>query len=136
MVCPSLKKTIRILLIDDHRIVRAGLRMLIENQPELSVVGEAGSGEEALAIADREQPDIILLDLDLGGRDSLEFLPQLTTAAPEARVIVLTGLRDSDEHRRAIRLGASGIVLKDQACELLIKAIAKVHAGEAWIDRS
>ncbi len=127
---------IRILLIDDHALVRAGLVTLIEHRPGLTVVGEAASRSEALAIAAREQPDVILLDLDLGGENSLDFLPTLLAAAPTARVILLTGMRDPEVHRRAVRLGAMGVVLKDQATEVLIKAIERVHAGEVWLDRS
>ena len=127
---------IRILIVDDHVIVRAGLRMLIENHEGLTVVGEAGTGTDALAITAREQPDIILLDLDIGGESGLDFLRDLLAAAPEARVLVLTGVRDPESHRRAVHLGAMGLVFKDKAAEVLIKAVEKVHAGEVWLDRS
>lgn len=127
---------IRILLIDDHVMMRAGLRMLIESQPGFTVIGEAAERNGALALATREQPDLILLDLDLGDSNGLDFLPELRTAAPQARVLVLTALRDPEAHRRAVRLGAVGVLLKEKAPEVLLQAIEKVHAGEAWIDRS
>src|SRR5574341_20447 len=127
---------IRILLIDDHAIVRAGLRMLLKNQRNFIVVGEAGSRDEALEIATREQPDIILLDLDLGGVSGLDFLPQLFAAASAARVIVLTGVQDTAAYQQAIHLGAMGVALKEEVPETLIKAIEKVHAGEMWLTRS
>lgn len=127
---------IRILVIDDHAIVRAGLRMLIDNHDRMIVVGEAGTRVDALDIAAREQPDIILLDLDIAGESGLDFLRELLTKAAKARVLVLTGLRDAESHRRAVHLGAMGLVLKDKAAEILIKAIEKVHAGEVWLDRS
>lgn len=125
---------IRLLLVEDHGIVRAGLRMLIESQPELALVGEAANRVEALALASREQPDVILLDLDLDGEIMLDNISALLAAANQARVVVLTGMRDPEIHRRAVRLGAVGLVLKDHAAEVLLRAIARVHAGEAWLE--
>jgi DNA-binding NarL/FixJ family response regulator len=132
----SISAPIRILLIDDHTIMRAGLRMLIENHDGMIVVGEAGTRAEGLAIATREQPDIVLLDLDMGAESGLDFMPHLLAAAPNARVVILTGLRDTEAHRRAVHLGAIGLVFKEKAAEVLIKAIEKVHGGEVWLDRS
>ena len=128
-------KPIRIVIVDDHVIVRAGLRMLIENHGGLTVVGEAGTGVDALAVTEKEQPDIILLDLDIGGESGLDFLRELLVSAPRTRVLVLTGVRDPEAHKRAVHLGAMGLVFKDKAAEVLIKAIEKVHAGEVWLDR-
>src|SRR5262245_51493849 len=100
--------TIRVLLIDDHVVMRMGLRMLSEPQPGLSVVGEATDRDAAILSAAREQPDIILLDLDLGGDSGLDILSELRSVAKGARVIVLTGIRNPAEHRQAVRLGATG----------------------------
>lgn len=125
---------IRVLMVDDHAIVRAGLRMLIESRAGLAVAGEANNHGDALAIAAREQPDIILLDLDLGPDYGLDGLPEFLTAAPGARVIILTGQRDPEVHAAAVRLGAMGVVLKGQSAEVLVSAIEKVHAGGAWLD--
>ncbi len=124
---------IRILLVDDHAVVRAGLRMLIESRPGFTVIGEAANGSEAQTVATREQPDIILLDYDLGPDNGLDVLPKLL-AATQARVILLTGMRDSDIHVQAVRVGAMGVVLKDEAADVLVNAIEKVHRGEAWLD--
>jgi len=124
---------IRVLLVDDHAVVRAGLRMLIESQPDLVVIGEAASRAEALQIAVREQPDIVLLDLDLGRDTGLDVLTDLPDAARDARVLLLTGVRDPEQHHRAILLGAMGVVPKEQAAEDLLTAIEKVHAGEVWL---
>ena len=136
MPAPGTKLTIiRILLIDDHAVIRWGLRLLIEDQPGLKVVGEASGRADALALAEREQPDIILLDLSLPGTDGIDLIPELHEAAKEARILVLTGVLDSEAHTRAMRLGAVGVVLKEKAPEVLIKAIVKVHAGEVWLDR-
>lgn len=128
--------TVRILLVDDHALVRAGLRILIESQPDLSVVGEADDGMTALSLAAAEQPDVILLDLDLNGRKGGDLIPDLLAVCPAVRVLVLTGLRDTEEHRRAVQLGAVGLVRKEVAAEVLVKAIEKVHSGEVWLDRS
>jgi DNA-binding NarL/FixJ family response regulator len=132
----SEKERIRILIIDDHAIVRAGLSMLIESQPGMIVVGEVGNRADALAVVAREQPDIILLDLDINGESSLDFMREMIESADGTRVLILTGVRDEALHRRAIRLGAMGLVLKDKAADVLIKAIERVYAGEVWLDRS
>jgi DNA-binding NarL/FixJ family response regulator len=124
---------IRIVIVDDHAVVRTGLSLLIERHSGLTVVGEAANRADALAVAAREQPDIILLDLDLRGESGLDLLPELCNAVAGVRVIVLTGMPDSEKHRKAVRLGAMGLVLKEHADEVLIKAIEKVHAGEIWI---
>jgi DNA-binding NarL/FixJ family response regulator len=129
-------RPIRILIVDDHAVVRAGLRMLIEHDESMKVVGMAGNRSEALTLAKQSRPDIIILDIVLGDDDGLAFLPELCETSSKSRVIILTGLRSVDAHRQAIRRGAMGIVLKDHAAELLLKAIAKVHQGEVWIDRS
>src|SRR5690348_14909803 len=111
--------------------MRAGLNMLMEQRHNLNIIAEAETPESALELAAQEQPDIVLLDLDLAGASSLDFLPDLIARAPEARVIIFTGMRDNELHRRAIMLGARGVVLKAQAAEVLLKAIEKVHDGEA-----
>ncbi len=125
---------IRILIVDDHKVVRQALRMFIEKNPHMLVVGEAGDHGEALALVNRERPDIILLELLLNGSSGLEFLAELNSCGRSVRVIVLTGVREPEAHRQAIRLGAVGLVMKDQPAEVLLRAIEKVHAGEAWLD--
>jgi len=127
---------IRILLIDDHQVVRAGLKLIIQSRPGMTIVGEAGTRDEALALTASQQPDIILLDLDLGGESGVALISELIAYASEARIIVLTGLRDPEIQRQAVLLGAVGIVPKEKAAEALIDAIERVHAGEAWLDPS
>ena len=131
-----LPQPVRILLIDDHAILRAGVRMLIETRPHFRVVAEAASSEQALAEASREQPDVILLDLDLGEQDGLSLLPKLLQVAGDARVLVLTGVHASEWHRKAVSLGAMGVVSKEQVTEKLLEAIEEVSAGEFWVDHS
>ena len=127
---------IRIIIVDDHAVIRTGLRMLIEQDQTMKVVAMVGTTAEALEQAMLEQPDIIILDLVLGDEDGLSFLPELREKVPGSRVLILTGVQNPDSHRSAIRLGAMGIVLKEHAADLLLKAIRKVHEGEVWIDRS
>jgi DNA-binding NarL/FixJ family response regulator len=124
------------MIIDDHAVVRAGLRMLIENNPRMRVVAMASSASEALDLLARESVDLILLDLDLGKENGLTFVQELRAANNGARILILTGLRDPAAHRQAVKLGAMGVVVKDQAAEVLIKAIEKVNAGEIWLDRA
>lgn len=125
-----------VLIVDDHTVLRASLRSLLERQGGMMVVGDAGNGAEALEIASREQPEVILLDLCLRDESGLDLIPPLLQAAEEARILVLTGVHDQTEHRRAVRLGASGVIGKDAPPALLIKAIERVNAGELWLNRS
>lgn len=127
---------IRILLVDKHALVRAGLSLVIGGHPEFHVVGEADDPSDALELARQEQPEIILFEFDQDQGMSLEFIPQLLDAAQKARLLLVTGERDVQVHQRAAQLGAMGVVLKDQQTDVLIKAIVKVNAGEAWFDRS
>jgi two-component system, NarL family, nitrate/nitrite response regulator NarL len=127
---------IRVLLIDDHALVRTVLRLLLERHPRMTVVGEAAQRADALALAAREQPDIILLDLDLDGESGLSLLPELLAGANGTRVILVTGVRAPEEYYRAVRLGAMGLVRKEQAADVLLQAIEKVHAGEPWLEPS
>ena len=126
---------IRVLVIDDHEIFCAGLSLLLEQEPGINVVAEARNKNEALEAA-RSRPDVILLDLDLGSDSGLELVPELMKAAPQARILVLTGVLDPSVHLRAVCLGAIGVVLKLEAARILTKAIRKVHAGEAWLNRT
>ena len=129
-------RPITIMIVDDHVVIRSGLRMLIEHDQRMKVVAQAGNRTEALERAMIEKPDVIVLDLLLGDEDGLSFLPELCEASPGSRVLVLTGVQNPDAHRRAIRRGAMGIVLKEHAADQLLKAILKVNQGEVWIERS
>lgn len=123
----------RILLADDHAILRAGLRLLIDKQPGLTVVGEAGDGREALAQTRALQPDLILLDLNMPELDGLSALPLLKEAAPACRVLILTMLDDADHLRAALQAGAAGYVLKKAVDSELINAIQAVLRGETYV---
>lgn len=127
---------IRVILVDDHAIIRDGLRMIIENDAEVEVVGEASSIKDALDLVASEKPDIILLDLDLGKESSLDFMQEIYDAAENTQILILTGVIDEIKHKRAMQNGARGILLKNQSGTILLKAIKKVHQGEAWVDRT
>jgi len=123
----------RILLVDDHAVLRAGLRRLLEDQPDLTVAGEAGVAAEAIELAGRLQPDVILLDLGMPGLGGLEALPRLRQAAPEARLLVLTMHDDEGYVRQALHSGAAGYVLKKAADHELLSAIRAVLRGEVYV---
>lgn len=124
---------VRILVIDDHAILRAGLRLLIENQPDLVVVGEAGSGEEAIKQVGQLKPDVILLDINMPDLDGISALPSLKELAPSSKVLVLTMHDDAVYLREALEAGASGYVLKRAVDTELILAIQAVLRGETYI---
>lgn len=128
--------SIRIVIVDNHLVMRAGLKMLIDHQPDMNVVGQAANRQEALALARSQLPNLILLDIELGEENGLDFLTELSQSVRGVRILILTGLRDSESHRHAARLGAAGVVLKEHTADVLLKAIKKVHAGELWLDRS
>jgi DNA-binding NarL/FixJ family response regulator len=113
-----------------------GICALIEKQPSMKVVGEAVNCAEALSLAASKEPDLVLLDIDLGNENGLDFLAELREMDTQIRVLILTQIKDLATHRRAAKLGAAGLVLKDQSADVLLKAIEKVHEGEAWLDRS
>jgi len=131
----SASNQLRILIVDDQLMVRTGLGKLLEDAG-MEVVGMAGSRAEAIAAAAREKPDVILLELEVDGEDSLRFVPEIREAASNARVLILTGLKKQEGHQRAVQAGAVGVVFKNQEPEVLIKAVRKVHAGEVWLDRA
>jgi NarL family two-component system response regulator LiaR len=131
----AISKSIRILLISEHALMRAGLRLLLEHRPGLRVIAEARPGAEALAAATREPADVILLDLDHGGNGGLTLVPELLGTTPGARMLLLTALRDPQIHLHAVRLGVMGVVLKDGPPAELWQAIEQVAMGEVWMGR-
>src|SRR5512147_1720618 len=125
---------IRIVVADDHPIFRDGLCKLLALEEDFEVVAQASDGREVLDVLQQYEPDILLLDLKMPGLDGLATLQRLQAARNRTRVIVLTASDDKNEFVQAMKLGTSGIVLKQTATELLIKSIRKVHAGEIWLD--
>ena len=128
------KSKIRIVVADDHPIFRDGLCRLLALEDDFEVVAQAQDGRQVLDVLQQFEPDILLLDLKMPGLDGLATLQRLQIAKNKTRVIVLTASDDKNEFVQAMKLGTSGIVLKQTATELLIKSIRKVHAGEIWLD--
>ncbi len=124
----------RILIIEDEEIVREGLSLLVGHQPGFRVVGLASTIKDALAIAEREQPEVALLDIKLGDEDGIECLPRMQAVSPNTRVLILTGLSDIETHYAAVSQGAMGIVRKIEGPETLVNAIRKALAGEVWLN--
>ena len=125
---------IRIVVADDHPIFRDGLCKLLALEEDFEVVAQASDGRQVLEVLQQYAPDILLLDLKMPGLDGLATLQRLQAIKNKTRVIVLTASDDKNEFVQAMKLGTSGIVLKQTATDLLIKSIRKVHAGEIWLD--
>ena len=131
---PKDRSSIRVLVADDHAIFRDGLRKLLNSDQEITIVGEAQNGEEAIKLVAKLKPDVLLLDLRMPEKDGLAVLEEINFDTIPTRVVVLTAAEDDRDVIRAMRLGARGVVLKQSATELLIKSIHRVHAGEIWLD--
>jgi len=128
------KTRIRVVIADDHPIFRDGLRKLLSLEDDFDVVGEARDGNEVLEIVRQGEPDVLLLDLRMPGMDGLTVLQNLKTSGCRTKIIILTASEDKNEFVQAMKLGCSGIVLKQTATELLYKSIRKVNSGEIWLD--
>jgi DNA-binding NarL/FixJ family response regulator len=125
---------IRVVIADDHPIVRDGLRKLLSIEKDIDVVGEAADGQQLLDHMDEWLPDVILLDLRMPNTDGLTALQTLNSTNNPAKVIILTASEDKNEFVQAMKLGCAGIVLKQTSADLIVKSIRKVHAGEIWLD--
>ena len=126
---------IRILIVDDHPVVCSGLTSMLSAQTGIEVVGSAASGEEALAIVQRDRPDIMLLDLRMPGMDGIGVLKALGRTEHATRVVVLTSFEKEEDIYRAIRAGAQGYLLKDTTESEMVAAISVVHSGKRYIPR-
>jgi two-component system response regulator NreC len=127
---------VRVLLADDHAVLRSGLRLLLTSQNEYDVVGEASSGTETLSLAEQLQPDLILLDLSMPALDGLDALPTLRKLVPSAHILILTMHDDPQYLRQALKHGASGYVLKKAADAELLSAMRAVLRGEVYVHPS
>lgn len=123
----------RIVLADDHAVLRAGLRVLLNAEPDINVVGEAGDGEEALRAIAQFQPDIIVLDLMMPNVKGLDIIEQISKSYPHTRVLVLTMHADTQYIRHVVKAGGAGYVLKSSADTELIKAIRVVASGGSYL---
>jgi DNA-binding NarL/FixJ family response regulator len=125
---------IRVLIVDDHAVVREGLRAFLELQDGIEVAGEAADGEEAIAAAARLRPDVVLMDLVMPRQDGLAAMRELRERVPSARVIVLTSFLDDDKLLPALRAGAAGYLLKNAQPQEVARAVRTASAGEALLD--
>ena len=124
---------IRVALVDDHTIVREGLKKILALESDISVDAEAGSAEQALIIAREHPPDVLLLDISLPGRSGLDVLYDLKSSAPGMGILVLTMHPEQLLAVRSLRAGASGYLNKDAAADELVKAVRRIHAGGRYI---
>jgi len=127
---------IRVLIVDDHAIVRKGTRALLATERDIEVVGEADNGAEAVALAQTLHPSVILMDLVMPRMDGIEATRQITSRQPEVRILVLTSFAADDKVFPAIKAGALGYLLKDSGPEELVQAIRQVHRGEPSLEPS
>jgi len=128
---------IRLVLIDEHVLSRAGIQAILSSRPGFDIVGEAEIGSDAVALVEREQPDVVLMNLGpKGNKSSLDVVPQILMASEESRVLILMESQDPEMQHKAVCLGAIGVITMDKPPEILVKAIERIHAGEVWLDRS
>jgi two-component system, NarL family, response regulator NreC len=126
-------KKIRILLADDHAMVRQGFRMILAAQPDMEIVGEAGNGREAVALAGELQPDVVVMDVAMPELNGIEATRRITTASPRTRVLALSMYKDSVYVREILRAGARGFLLKDAIDRDLLSAVRSVATGEGYL---
>jgi two-component system nitrate/nitrite response regulator NarL len=126
---------IRIIVLEKFEIFRKGICLLLSQQKNFKIVSDAGAWDQALTTIQREQPDIVIVGLDPEDSEEIELLPEIFNAAESARILVISEATDREFHRKAVRLGASGVLSKDKSTEMLVKAIACVNEGEVWLDR-
>jgi two-component system response regulator NreC len=131
----SIRKT-RILLADDHTVVRKGIRMILSAQPDLEVVAEAKNGLEAVAEAERTQPDVVIMDVNMEGLNGIEGARRIGDVCPRARVLALSMHRDAVYVREMLRAGAKGYLVKDADDDALLDAVRAVARGEAYLSPS
>jgi NarL family two-component system response regulator LiaR len=127
-------KLIHVLVVDDHAIVRDGIRSLLTTIPDIDVVGEAGNGREAITYFTRYQPDVVLMDLVMPEMDGIQAIQAIMETQPDAKILVLTSFSTDDKVFPAIKAGASGYLLKDSDSDELVRSIHEVQRGESSID--
>jgi DNA-binding NarL/FixJ family response regulator len=128
------RREIACLIVDDHEVVREGLRLSLSRAPHIRIVGEASDGESAIALAERRRPDVVIMDIRMPGMDGLEATKELSRKAPEIAVLVFTAYSEHSLLGRGLESGAKGYILKEAPHGTLLRAIEKVANGEGYID--
>jgi NarL family two-component system response regulator YdfI len=128
-----MSQSIRVLITDDHAIVREGLRLILETSEDMEVVGEAPNGAEALRLVAEQQPDVVLMDLRMPGMDGLTAIAQLQRNYPQIAIVILTTYNEDDLMLRGLRAGARGFLLKDTSRETLLATIQAAAKGESLL---
>ncbi len=132
----SSNNPIRIVLLDAHTLFRAGLRFMLERRPGMVVIGDTGNINDGIELIINQNPDVILVELNIEGQPEIDIIPSLIKVSEGARLILVTGMNDPKIQQKAVEDGVVGVIFKTQPPETLIKAIEKVHAGEVWLERS
>ena len=122
------------LVVDDHEVVREGLRLSLSRAPHIRVIGEAGDGEAAVALAERRRPDVVIMDVRMPDMDGLEATEQVLAKAPNTGVLIFTAYGERSLLQRGLESGARGYILKEAPHETLLRAIEKVAVGETFVD--
>lgn len=130
----SESECIRVMLVDDHAVVRAGYRFLLENVPDIEVIAEAGSGEEAVAVFSQHSPDILVVDLAMPGMGGLEAIRQIRERQPDIRVLVFTMHENVAFVEHVLQSGVAGYISKNSSPDVLVTAVRKIAAGDMYID--
>jgi two-component system invasion response regulator UvrY len=125
---------IGVMLVDDHAVVRMGFRLLVDGAPDMRVVAEAASGEDAVRAVEEARPDVVVMDISMPGIGGLEALRRILARTPAARVLVLSAHEDAMHARRTLKAGAAGYLTKRSAAEALIEAIRQVHQGGSFLE--
>ena len=125
--------SIRILLVDDHAVVREGVRTLLEHRPGMRIVGEAGSATDALASIEALAPDVVVMDMKMPGMPAIEAIAEIRRRLPSCNVLVFTSYAEDSQVRDALAAGATGYLLKDTLGDDLVRAVREVAAGHAWL---
>lgn len=128
-------KKIRVMLVEDHILMRVGLKTTAEGEPDMEVIAEVADGRQVLESYCRYKPDVVLLDLRLPGMDGIQIIKQLRQESPEVRIVVLSSYGGGDDITSAIQSGASGYVLKSMPLEQMLQAVRVVHAGGQYFPR-
>ena len=125
---------ISVLIVDDHEVVREGLRLSLSRAPHIRVIGEAGDGETALALVQRRNPDVVIMDVRMPGMDGLEATKMIVSQVPDASVLIFTAFSERSLLARGLESGAKGYILKEAPHETLLRAIERVAKGEGYVD--